>query len=67
MQIMKNAEIKGLNAVELKEKLLSESEGLRKMKFAHQVSAIENPMKIKETRRLIAKLKTELTAKERQK
>ncbi len=64
---MKNTEIQGLNLVELKEKILSESETLRKMKFAHQVSAIENPMKIKETRRLIAKLKTQLTAKERQK
>ena len=64
---MKNSEIQGLNLDELKEKILSEQEGLRKMKFAHQVSAIENPMKIKETRRLIAKLKTELTAKERQK
>lgn len=64
---MKYSEIKGLNEVELKEKLATESETLRKMKFAHQVSAIENPMKIKETRRLIAKLKTELTAKERQK
>lgn len=64
---MKNSEIKGLNLDELKEKILSEQEGLRKMKFAHQVSAIENPMKIKETRRLIAKLKTELTAKGRQK
>jgi large subunit ribosomal protein L29 len=64
---MKNSEITGLNTTELKEKILSEQEGLRKMKFAHQVSAIENPMKIKETRRLIAKLKTELTAKERQK
>ena len=64
---MKNSEIKGLNLDELKEKILSEQEGLRKMKFAHQVSAIENPMKIKETSRLIAKLKTELTAKVRQK
>jgi large subunit ribosomal protein L29 len=64
---MKNSEIKGLNLAELKEKILSEQEGMRKMQFAHQVSAIENPMKIKETRRLIAKLKTELTAKERQK
>jgi large subunit ribosomal protein L29 len=64
---MKNSEITGLNVVELKEKILSEQEGLRKMKFAHQVSAIENPMKIKETRRLISKLKTVLTAKERQK
>jgi large subunit ribosomal protein L29 len=60
---MKNAEIKGLTVVELQEKIGSETENLRKMKFAHQVSAIENPMKIKETRKLIARLKTELTAK----
>jgi len=64
---MKNSDIKALNATELKEKLTSEKEALRKIKFAHQVSAIENPMKIKETRRLIAKLNTELRAKEIQK
>jgi large subunit ribosomal protein L29 len=64
---MKNAEIKGLTLAELKEKIGSEKEASRKMKFAHQVSAIENPMKIRETRKLIARLKTELTAKERQK
>ncbi len=61
---MKNAEIKGLTVVELNEKIGSEKETMRKMKFAHQVSAIENPMKIRETRKLIARLKTELTAKE---
>ena len=60
---MKYSEIKGLSLVELQEKLSSEQETLRKMRFAHQVSAIENPMKIKETRKLIARLKTELTAK----
>jgi large subunit ribosomal protein L29 len=64
---MKNAEIQGLTVVELTEKIGSEKETMRKMKFAHQVSAIENPMKIRETRKLIARLKTELTAKERQK
>jgi len=64
---MKYSEIKGLSLVELREKLGSEQEALRKMKFAHQVSAIENPMKIKETRKLIARLKTELTAKAAQK
>lgn len=64
---MKNAEIKGLTLQELKEKIGSESESLRKMKFAHQVSAIENPMKIRDTRKLVARLKTELTAKELQK
>jgi large subunit ribosomal protein L29 len=64
---MKNAEIKGLTVAELNEKIGSEREALRKIEFAHQVSAIENPMKIKETRKLIARLKTELTAKQRQK
>lgn len=64
---MKNSEIKALTVAELKEKIGSEKEAMRKIKFAHQVSAIENPMKIRENRRLIARLKTELTAKERQK
>ena len=64
---MKNADIKALSVAELTVKLGTEKEALRKMKFAHQVSAIENPMKIKETRRLIAKLNTELRAKDIQK
>jgi large subunit ribosomal protein L29 len=64
---MKNEEIKGLNLDELKEKLMSEKEGLRKLMFAHKVSAIENPMKIKETRRLIARLNTHLGARQLQK
>jgi len=63
---MKNSDIKALSADELKEKIVSETEALRKVKFAHQVSALENPMKIKETKKLIARLKTELTGKESQ-
>jgi large subunit ribosomal protein L29 len=64
---MKNTDIKALSLTELKEKIGSEKDALRKMKFAHQVSAIENPMKMKETRKLIARLNTELRAKETQK
>jgi large subunit ribosomal protein L29 len=64
---MKNSEIKALSADELKEKIGSESEALRKIQFAHQISAVENPMKIKEARKLVARLKTELRAKELQK
>lgn len=64
---MKSKEIKGLGVADLNEKLSAEKETLRKLKFAHQVSAIENPMKIKESRRTIARLKTELRAKEIQK
>ncbi len=64
---MKNTEIKTYTVDELREKIGSEQEALRKLKFAHQISSIENPLKIQETRRLIARLKTELTAKELQK
>ena len=64
---MKTKEITALDAKELNEKIGVEKETLRKMKFAHQVSAIENPMKMKETRKLIARLKTEMRAKEIQK
>jgi large subunit ribosomal protein L29 len=64
---MKTTEIKDLTLEELKEKLGSEKESLRKMKFAHQVSAIENPMKIRETRRMIARINTLLRQKATQK
>ena len=64
---MKNAEIKAYSVEELKEKIGTEQEALRKLKFAHQISSIENPLKIKDTRRLVARLKTELRARELQK
>ena len=64
---MKNSEIKALSAAELKEKLASEKEALRKIQFAHQISSVENPMKIKESRKLVARHQTELRAKELQK
>ena len=60
---MKNSEIKALSVAEIKEKISAETEALRKLKFAHQVSAIENPMRINATRKLIARLNTELKAK----
>lgn len=58
---MKNSEIKALTLEELKDKIASEQESLRKLKFAHAVSPVENPMQIRHTRRLIARLKTQLT------
>jgi large subunit ribosomal protein L29 len=58
---MKYKEIQLLTNDELKEKLVAEKALLSKLKFAHAISPIENPMKIRETRRTIAKLNTELT------
>jgi large subunit ribosomal protein L29 len=64
---MKNSEIKALTVAELKEKIVSEREALRKIQFAHKISSIENPMRINQTRKLVARLTTELRAKELQK
>lgn len=64
---MKNSDIKALSAAELKEKIVSEKEALRKIQFAHKITSVENPMRINQTRKLIARLNTELRAKELQK
>jgi large subunit ribosomal protein L29 len=64
---MKNSDIKALSVAELKEKIEGEREALRKIQFAHKISSIENPMRINQTRKLIARLNTELRAKELQK
>lgn len=64
---MKKSDIKALSVAELKEAISSEKEALRKIQFAHKISSIENPMKINQTRKDIARLCTELRAKELQK
>jgi len=60
---MKNSEIKALTVEQLQQTLFEEQDRLLKLKFAHAVSPIENPMRIRNTRRLIARLMTELSAK----
>ncbi|MTI32924.1 50S ribosomal protein L29 [Xanthovirga aplysinae] len=61
---MENSEIKALSLEELRERVAAERESLQKLKFAHAVSPIENPMKIKTSKRLVARLETEIRAKE---
>jgi len=61
---MKNSEIRALTIDELKQKIIGEKKALQKLKFAHAVSPIENPMKISEAKKLIARLLTVLTTKE---
>ena len=58
---MKNSEIKGLSQEELVAKIAEEKQNLTKLKFAHTISAIENPSRIKAVRKVIARLNTELT------
>ncbi|WP_113924109.1 50S ribosomal protein L29 [Cognataquiflexum aquatile] len=61
---MKNAEIRSLSESEILERIASEQSNLSKLNFAHAISPIENPNKIKESRKLIARLKTTLSAKQ---
>jgi len=58
---MKNSEITGLATEELVVKIGEERANLTKLKFAHAVSAIENPLRITKVRKDIARLNTELT------
>jgi len=58
---MKNSEILELSKEELTARAGEERANLTKLKFAHAVSAIENPARITKVRKDIARLNTELT------
>jgi len=60
---MKSSEIKELTIQELQERLESEETLMVRMKMNHAVSPLDNPNKIVETRRNIARLKTEVRAR----
>jgi large subunit ribosomal protein L29 len=57
---MKQSIVKDLTTDEVRDRILEEEENYRKMKMSHVVSPVENPLKIRATRRLVARLKTEL-------
>jgi len=61
---MKSSEIRELQDKELEERLESEENMLVRMKMNHAVSPLDNPNKIGETRRNIARLKTEVRARQ---
>ncbi|MBR1850560.1 MAG: 50S ribosomal protein L29 [Bacteroidales bacterium] len=56
--------LKELSTAELKEKLDTERDMYQKMLLTHAVSPLENPNKIKESRKNIARYLTELRARE---
>lgn len=61
---MKNSEIRELATKELQERLEGERELLVKLELNHSVSPLENPNKIKDTRRNVARILTELRQRE---
>lgn len=61
---MKQKVIEELSTPELVERLVEEQQQLVKLKLNNAVSQLENPNKIKEERKTVARLKTELRKRE---
>ena len=56
---MKNSEIRELSDKELAGRIKEERIQVAKIKFSHAVSPIDSPAKIKESKKLVARLLTE--------
>jgi len=61
---MKKLDIKELTTDEVRERILSEKVNYNKLKLNHKISATEKPSKIRDSRRLVARLITELKQRE---
>ena len=61
---MKQSVVAELSTKELGERLEEETKQLVKMKMHHAVSPIENPNRIREFRKTVARLKTEIRARQ---
>ncbi len=64
MATKKNQEIKALSTEELQQELSANETQLNKMKFDNAVTGLDNPLQIRETRRDVARIKTELRSRE---
>ena len=58
---MKQSEIKGLSVAELQEELGKSKQAYSELKMAHALSPLENPLQIRNLRKSIARMSTELT------
>ncbi|GAB2456524.1 50S ribosomal protein L29 [Hymenobacter qilianensis] len=61
---MKNADIRALSVEELKNQIKTEQTSGQSLRFAHAISPLENPIRLKHSRKNVARLKTELTRRE---
>ena len=59
-----NKSLKDLNENDLKARIAEDKLRLKKLEFAHAISPLENPMTIRNLRRELARLKTELNKKQ---
>lgn len=64
MMFMKIAEIREISTAELGERLETEVAKYNQLVLNHSISPVENPAQIKQLRRTIARMKTELRQRE---
>ena len=63
---MKQSEIVNLSVAELQDQLKTLTSTYENLKFNHAISPIENPLQIRDLRRSVARVKTELSKRELQ-
>jgi large subunit ribosomal protein L29 len=56
--------IQGLSEQDLQARIKEDEQRLKKLEFAHAISPLENPMSIRDLRKEVARLKTELKKKQ---
>ncbi len=61
---MKQSEIKELSVADLQEQLVSLKKNYTDLKMAHAISPLENPIQLRDLKRTVARLATELTKRE---
>ncbi len=61
---MKNSEIKELTTKEIVERIDLERGKLVRMRLNHAVTPLDNPLILKEARRTVARLKTEMRSRQ---
>ena len=59
-----NKGLKEMSEADLKARIQEDELRLKKLEFAHAISPLENPMSIRDLRRDVARLKTELRKRE---
>jgi large subunit ribosomal protein L29 len=62
---MKTKEIRELSIKEMEERIDAEKNTLVRLRLNHAISPLDNPMKIRHTRKNIAKLQTEVGQRKR--
>lgn len=63
---MKSSVIREMTTDEVQDALLNERESVSKLKMQHAISPLENPMVLKEKRKDVSRLLTELTKRSKE-